>query len=293
MQRIPDRAPVLIDGLVASTAPEVLAPEARRLGLVILVHMPLGHRPPGHAAEGIRTRERAVLQAAAAVVTTSRWSRGRLLELYQLEPDRLHVAEPGVDRADPSTGTAHGGELLCVAAVTFEKGHDVLVEALLSISEQPWRCLCVGSIDRDPEFVEYLHRRTLYGDLADRVSFPGPRTTTELDRSYAGAVLTVLASRAETYGMVVTEALARGLPVVATEVGGLTEALGYGADGVRPGLLVPPDDPAALASALRAWLGDPELRHRLRRAAHERRTSLCGWSTTASLLARVLAEVSR
>ena len=60
--------------------------------------------------------------------------------------------------------------------------------------------------------------------------------------------------------MVVTEALARGLPVIAADVGGVPEALGHGADGVRPGLLVPPDDPAALGAALRAWLGDAELR---------------------------------
>ena len=104
--------------------------------------------------------------------------------------------------------------------------------------------------------------------------FPGPRTGAELDRSYAAADLLVLASRAETYGMVVTEALARGLPVVATEVGGVTEALGHGAGRLRPGLLVAPDDPAALATALRAWLGDAELRRRLRRAARERRESL-------------------
>ena len=92
--------------------------------------------------------------------------------------------------------------------------------------------------------------------------FAGPRTGADLERSYAAADLLVLASRAETYGMVVTEALARGLPVVAAEVGGLTEALGHGADGIRPGLLVPPDDPAALGAALRAWLGDAELRER-------------------------------
>ena len=65
--------------------------------------------------------------------------------------------------------------------------------------------------------------------------------------------------------MVATEALARGLPVLAADVGGLTEALGYGADGIRPGLLVAPEDPAALAAALRAWLADPELRERWRR----------------------------
>jgi glycosyltransferase involved in cell wall biosynthesis len=103
----------------------------------------------------------------------------------------------------------------------------------------------------------------------------------------------VLASRAETYGMVITEALARGLPVVASDVGGLTEALGQGAEGVRPGLLVPPDDPAALAAALRSWLGDAGLRARLRGAALERRDSLLGWSSTTSRVASVLAEALR
>jgi glycosyltransferase involved in cell wall biosynthesis len=93
--------------------------------------------------------------------------------------------------------------------------------------------------------------------------------------------------------MVVTEALARGLPVVAAEVGGLPDALGHAADGTRPGVLIPPDDPAALGAALRAWLGDAELRGRWRRAARERRESLAGWSTTTSLLAGVLAGASR
>ena len=116
--------------------------------------------------------------------------------------------------------------------------------------------------------------------------FPGPRTGPELDRAYAAADLLVLASHAETYGMVVTEALARGLPVLAAEVGGVTEALGHGEDGTRPGLLVPPGDPAALGAALRAWLGDAELRGRLRRAARERRASLRGWPATTSVARR-------
>ena len=138
----------------------------------------------------------------------------------------------------------------------------------------PGSCVCVGSLDRDPAFAEGLRRRSLDDGLGDRVYFPGPRTGADLDRSYAAADVLVLASRAETYGMVVTEALARGLPVVAAEVGGLPEALGHGADGMRPGLLVPPGDPAALGAALRAWLGDAGLRRRLRRAARERRASL-------------------
>jgi glycosyltransferase involved in cell wall biosynthesis len=290
VQRIPDDSVVLLDGLVASAAPEVLVPQASRLRLVVLVHMPLGDR---QADDGARTKECVVLSGAAAVVTSSAWTRRRLLELYALPADRVHVAEPAVAAADLATGSAAGGTLLCVAAVTFDKGHDLLLDALATMTDLSWQCECVGSLERDPAFVEGLRRRSLDGGLGDRVRFPGPRTGADLDRSYAAADLLVLASRAETYGMVVTEALARGLPVVATEVGGLTEALGHGADGMRPGLLVPSGDPAALGDALRAWLGDAELRGRLRSAARERRESLSGWSTTTSVLAGVLAGAAR
>jgi glycosyltransferase involved in cell wall biosynthesis len=93
--------------------------------------------------------------------------------------------------------------------------------------------------------------------------------------------------------MVVTEALARGLPVLATNVGGVTEALGRGEDGTRPGLLVPPGDEAALADALRSWLGDAELRARLRSAARERRATLRPWAATTSEIADVLADVAQ
>jgi glycosyltransferase involved in cell wall biosynthesis len=293
VQRIPDDAVVLLDGLVASTAPEVLVPQARRLRLVVLVHMPLGAGPVDDGADEARMRESAVLSAAAAVLTTSAWTRCRILELYPLPADRVHVAEPAVEAAGLAAGTAAGGALLCVAAVTFDKGHDVLLDALATVSDLSWHCVCVGRLDRDPAFVEGLRRRSSNDGLDDRVSFPGPRTGADLDHSYATADLMVLASRAETYGMVVTEALARGLPVVAADVGGLKEALGHGADGILPGALVRPDDPPALGAALRAWLGDAELRRRWRKAARERRESLSGWSTTTSVIASVLAGASR
>jgi glycosyltransferase involved in cell wall biosynthesis len=290
VQRIPDGALALLDGLVASTAPEVLVPHAERLRLVALVHMPLGQDTADSEA---RTLEGALLSAAASVVTTSAWSRRTLLELYSLPGDRVHIAEPGVDAAPLSPGTTTGGALLCVAAVIPGKGHDVLLDALATITDLSWDCLCVGSTDRDPAFAESLRRRVLDCELADRVRFAGPRINADLDCSYASADLLVLPSRAETYGMVVTEALARGLPVVAADVGGVAEALGHGAGGIKPGLLVPPDDPAALAAGLRAWVRDGEVRLAWRRAARERRASLRGWSTTTSVLAGVLAEAAR
>lgn len=289
---IPDGALVLLDGLVASTAPDVLVPHARRLRLVALVHMPLGHRPGAGAVDDVRDRERAVLAAGAAVITTSAWARRRLTELYAVAADHVHVAEPGVDPADLVPGTAAGSALLCVAAVTADKGHDVLVDALAATADLSWRCVCVGSLDRDPALVDELQRRRQEVGLEERVCFTGPRTGADLDHTYAAADLVLLASRAETYGMVVTEALARGLPVLAADVGGLTEALGHGANCNRPGLLVPPDDAPAFAAALRAWLSDAELRARLRRAARERRQSLRPWSATATDIAGVLGRVS-
>ena len=291
IRRIPDGAVVLLDGLIASTAPEALVPQARRLRQVVLVHMPLGHRPPDDEAGALRAREREVLAAAAAVVTTSEWSRRRLGELYALPAGRVHVAEPGVDAARLAPGSAAGDALLCVAALTPDKGHDVLLDALAMATDLSWRCTCVGSQVRDPVFAHRMRRRARNSRLGDRVRFSGPLTGAELDRAYAAADLLVLASHTETYGMVVTEALARGLPVLATEVGGVTEALGREEDGPRPGLLVPPGDPAALGTALRAWLEDAGLRDRLRRAARERRTTLRPWAATASLVADILAEV--
>jgi glycosyltransferase involved in cell wall biosynthesis len=288
VQQIPDGAVALLDGLVASPAAEVLVPQANRLRLVALVHMPLGA-----ADDDTRAGEGAVLSAAASVVTTSAWSRRTLLELYSLPGDRVHVAEPGVHGAPLSRGSTTGGALLCVAAVIPGKGHDVLVSALATMTDLSWDCVCVGSMDRDQAFAESIRRRVSALELGDRVRFTGPRAGGNLARSYGSADLVVLPSRAETYGMVVTEALARGLPVVATDVGGVAEALGHGAGGNRPGLLVPPDDAASLAAALRAWLGDADLRLTWRRAARERRASLSRWSTTTSVVAGVLGEAAR
>jgi glycosyltransferase involved in cell wall biosynthesis len=296
---LPDQAVVLLDGLVASAVPDVLAPQARRLRLVVLVHMPLGDtgraqpgpglggggHVPGHEAEG------AALAAASAVITTSAWTRGRLLDLYGLPAERVHVATPGVDPAPLAPGSDAGTELLCVAAVTPHKGHDLLTRALATIADLPWSCVCVGSLSRDPGFVERLRRQVGEYGLAGRVRFAGPRTGDDLAAAYAAADLLVLASRGETYGMVVTEALARGIPVLATAVDGLPEALGRAPDGSLPGMLVAPGDPAALAGALRRWLGDSGLREQLRRSARGRRATLTGWAVTSSLISEVLGRV--
>jgi glycosyltransferase involved in cell wall biosynthesis len=214
------------------------------------------------------------------VNTTSAGAARRLVSRHDLPAGRVHVAAPGVDPAPLASPSPDGGRLLCVAAVTPRKGQDVLVDALSRCDDLAWTCVCVGALDRAPSFAQPLR--------GGRVQFAGTRAGADLDRSYAEADLLVLPSRAETYGMVVTEALARGVPVLGTAVDGVPEALGAAPDGTLPGALIAPGDADELAKALRAWLTDAGLRDRWRSAARDRRATLQGWDETTRLVSDVL-----
>jgi glycosyltransferase involved in cell wall biosynthesis len=277
LSALSDASPVLLDGLVACGVPEVIEPEARRLRVIVLVHLPLGDENPDEAAD-LTAREGRVVRVAAAVVVTSQAAARRVIELHGLAPDRVYVAAPGVDPAPLAEGAPSA--LLCVAAVTRRKGQDVLATALHTLDDLDWTCTCVGSTERG-----------VPAGAPARMRFVGPRVGEDLAASYASAGLLVLPSRAETYGMVVTEALARGIPVLATEVHGVPEAIGRAPDGTVPGLLVPPGDAEALAAALRRWLTDAGLRERLRAAARARRGTLPDWDETVRRLAEVLDGV--
>jgi hypothetical protein len=295
LAQVPADRVVVVDGLLATVAAAALLRHSTRLRLVPLVHMP--DPPGGPPAE--------VLGAARLVVTTSQWSADVLAETRCPPTVELLVAPPGASAAGLATGTPIGGSLLCVAAVTPAKGHDVLFAALAALAAPaapaapvevsdvpPWTCVCVGALDRDPGFVERQRQVLADRGIADRVRLAGPMDRPDLQRAYAAADLLVLPTRLESYGMVVTEALARGLPVVATAVGGVPEALGRDAGGRRPGLLVPPDDAPALAGALASWLTEPHLRDDLRTAARSRRAMLGGWDRTVATLAAGLSRVA-
>lgn len=258
---LPADGPVLADGLVVSAAPELFLSLAPRL--VVLVH-----RAFGTGAEAV------LFEACRAVVTTSRWSAGSV-------PGRVTAAPPGVDPAPVAPGSPAGLRLLCVAVVAPHKGQDLLMAALAAVPGPGLHC--VGALDRDPPYAAQVVAAAPPG----RVRFSGPLVGPALETAYAQADLLVLPSRGESYGMVVTEALARGIPVLATAVGGVPEALGRAPDGTVPGMLVPPAVPD-LAAALHAWVADPRLRGRLREAALARRARLAGWDATAATVSAVL-----
>ena len=283
---VPDGGVVLVDGLVACGVPDVVVPQADRLALVVLVHLPLGDEL-GAAPELVLLEGR-TLRAASAVVATSPWAARRLVGVHGLAAERVHVAPPGIDPAPTAPGTDGASRLLCVGAVTPTKGQDLLVEALAAVPDLPWTCDLVGSLRRDPAYAAAVELAVERHGLGDRLRMPGPRTGARLAADYAAADLVVLPSRRESYGMVLTEALARGIPVLATAVGGVPQTVGRDPDGRVPGLLVAPDDAGALASAVRRWWSEPDLRAGLRRAARARRAGLEGWEATTRCLSSVL-----
>lgn len=266
--------PVLLDGLVACGVPDVVVPHAARRPLAVLVHLPLGEEAPDLGAG-----EDAVLRAAAAVIATSPWTARRLARADVV------VAVPGTDPAPLARGTDGAHRLLCLGAITPTKGQDLLVEALAALRGHPWTLDLVGPTGRAPSFVADVHARIVASGLADRVRVPGPRTGPALDAIWDTTDLLVAFSRVETYGMVVGEALARGIPVIASAVGGLPDTVANG------GVLTPPEDVPALVATLRRWFAERPLRDGLRISASRQRCSLTAWTQTSRRVDQALAEL--
>jgi glycosyltransferase involved in cell wall biosynthesis len=284
---IPDASVVLIDGLVACGVPEVVVPAARRLRMVVVLHLQLADEiglPPERAA-GLDRREREVLRAATAVITTSEWSTRRVVTHHGLDPRRVRTAPPGTEPAPLAAGTESGNRLLCLASVTPRKGQDLLVEALANLSDLPWTCVIAGSLRADPSYARRTQASVDKHGLNHKVIFAGVLWGDDLEQAFNQTDLLVLPSRRETFGMVVTEAIVRGIPVLATNVDALPFTLGRDTNRT-PGMLVPPDDVPALTEALRRWLTDAGLRDRLREAARAREVE--DWPTAAKRLAGVL-----
>ena len=136
--------------------------------------------------------------------------------------------------------------LLSVGAVVPRKGFDVLVAALATLAELPWRLTIAGDLTRDPNEAARLDVSISQHKLTSRIAVPGAVSSERLAALYDDADLFVLASRFEGYGMAYAEALSHGLPVIGTTAGAIPDTVPQEA-----GLLVTSGDVDALAKALR------------------------------------------
>jgi glycosyltransferase involved in cell wall biosynthesis len=221
--------------------------------------------------------QRRLADQADAVIVPSLFARERLRELgAPLDWERVHVLPPPVETAaspfDPQDLPAPGTYALVVSRLAPEKGVDVAIEA----------CRIAGVtlvVAGDGPHSDALracapagHTKTESG-----VRFVGRVGDTELERLRAGAALAIVPSRsAETFGMAAAEAMAAGVPVVASRVGALPEL-------VEQRALVEPGDSGALAEAIGQLWGDAAAGNRGRARVRE----LCGPEVVAEGLRAV------
>jgi glycosyltransferase involved in cell wall biosynthesis len=305
---IPDNAIVLIDGLALGALPSEVEPEAGRLTIVGLVHHPLAEEngiDPALAAR-LKISETRALAAVRSVVVTSRTTAVKLDE-YGVAATRITVIEPGTDpaplargsimAADPSSITHEPSAishqpsdvaLLCVATLTPRKGYEVLMSALAATGARNWHLTCAGSLDRDAGTVSRVRALVRENGFENRVSFVGDLDAAAVAVQYDRADVFVLPTLYEGYGMVVAEALARGLPIVSTSTGAIRDLVGTDA-----GVVVPPGDLPAFTDALSRVLGDADLRARLAAGARAARQRLPTWEQSAASMAQVLEDAAR
>lgn len=286
---LPDDRLVLADGLAFGALPALAKREAERLRWIALVHHPLAFETGLNEATcaSLFEDERRALACACGVIVTSA-ATARDLGRYGVDAARVRVVEPGTDPAPLARGSSGVGlALLCVATLTPRKGHALLLEALAGLRQHPWTLTCVGSTTRDAACAAALRQQVAALGLGDRVRLLGEVDEEQLDALYARADAFVLASWHEGYGMVLAEALARGLPIVACSGGAVAETLPAAA-----ALLVPPGDVSALRAALARLVADAPTRAGLTAGARAARESLATWSAQAQRFAEALTQLS-
>jgi glycosyltransferase involved in cell wall biosynthesis len=287
---VPQGQLIVIDGLAFGVLPQAAAQLRPRHPLLALVHHPLALESglDADAAAALHMSERTALGAAAGVVTSSATTARLLANDYGVAPQRIAVVPPGTDRAAPVRPHADGVvNLLAVGAIIPRKGYDVLVAALACLADLPWHLVIAGDRGRDPQAAARLEADIRDCGLAGRIDLLGGVSDARIAGLYAAADVFVLPSRFEGYGMVYAEALMRALPVVGTTAGAIPEIVPAGA-----GVLVAPDDAAALAQALRRLIADPGERRRLAAGARAAAAKLPTWEESARLFSHALEALA-
>jgi glycosyltransferase involved in cell wall biosynthesis len=223
-----------------------------------------------------------VLRAAARVIAVSPDQPAFLRRTYGLPEDRIVLIPNGVAPqffAEPRAAAPAGRpfRLLFVGRLAPQKNVPLLLRAVASVSS-PVELVIVGDGEERP-MLEQLARSLGLGN----VRMVGALAGDELVRWYRWADALVLTSRKESTGLVILEAMAAGVPVVAAEADGVVDTVG------DDGLLAAPE-PAALAAAVERLAADPELWVELARRGHDRARER-PWGPRLELLRKVYAEV--
>ncbi|GHC69115.1 glycosyltransferase family 4 protein [Limoniibacter endophyticus] len=288
LETVPDEAFLLIDGLAYGVMPEVAQVLSARLKLVALIHHPLareGHLEP-LVKERLERSETEALKHAHAVVVTSPATKRQLAAEFGVDESRIAIALPGTDPGIQASGSPDGvPHILAIGTIIRRKGHDVLVEALAENADLEWTCRIIGNRSVDAAFTQELEDRIGRLGLSGRISLTGQVDDTRGE--LPAADIFALATYYEGYGMVFAEAMAHGLPIVATRAGAIPDVVPQEA-----GILVEPGNAAAFGQALRRLLQDRELRTGLAAGSRRHGATLPGWDETAATIEKVLETIT-
>lgn len=279
---LPDRTLVVADQICLSPLANAVTREADRLRFVMIFHHPIAREQglPVKQRLVLRERERRALAGCRLVVATSATTAGELIADYAVDPGRIVVAPPGIERFEPSLLKASGvPRMLSVGAVIERKGYHLLVEALSELREISWHLDIVGDLDRAPAYVEALRARIGAAGLDGRIVLRGGLDATDLEACWRSSDIYASASLHEGYGMAIADAIARGLPTVTTSAGAVGEWLDPDA-----AIIVPEARPDALRAALTRVLADPPLRATLRAGALRQASRFPSWADTAQVI---------
>lgn len=173
--------------------------------------------------------------------------------------------------------------LLTVGRLVSQKGIDVLFRGLAAAKELPWNLLVVGD-GKDKTNLEAL---AVELGLEHRIHFTGWKHRDELIKYYRQANLYVHTSYNEGMSNAVLEAMASGLPILATGISGNLDVISEG----QTGMLIPPGSPEAISAALRVLLPVDELRQRYGRFGRERAAKDYTWGKTACAYLELMREI--
>jgi glycosyltransferase involved in cell wall biosynthesis len=285
---VPADVPLVIDGLALGVLPPALL-ERISAPIIALLHHPLGLETglSPEQSQAMLAVEKTALSFAAHVIVTSPSTADTLAELGFAPPPPVTVAIPGTPSGQRSTGSADGRDIISVGSVVPRKGYDVLVAALALLRDEPWRCTIVGGLDRDPACADALRAQIAREGLAGRIHLAGTLGAAEIGALLSKGDIFALPSRYEGYGIAFTEAMAHGLPVLATRAPAIP-----GTVPPEAGILVAADDVEAFAQALHDLMGKPDLRQKLAEGAWTHAQTLPRWEDTAALVARVIKEIA-
>ncbi|MGB0638302.1 MAG: glycosyltransferase family 4 protein [Myxococcota bacterium] len=282
LSHIPDGSVVVADGLLwPGLQDSVRSALSARCAVWVVVHSLLDMEESSASMDSVVEKEmQALSQAHGWFATSSRTAR---IVCERLNTETNLVIVPGTFPS-PHRGRPRKNHMLSVATVTERKGHRLLVEALAQLKDVAWTMDIVGALDRDVGCVQAVRDRIQQLGLEERIRLVGELDDAGMDGAYSSADLLVHTATFEAFGMGLTEALVRGIPVVSTPAGAL-DSMDSAAIQVLPA-----QDLDRLVGALRTVLADPMELERRSDAAELLRFP--DWSEQAERLIQMLGMES-